>query len=155
MIEVYFWYSLQENCDNVSSARHINITFKISECRLGLYYRATKEGVLFWPVSVERCTCIQGVEMQFRIVCAALGALALSAASFQDASAARRFERSTPAARESQLAAEYAAKGLKLGSPIFIRVYKQSSTMELWVAQGARYVPVSYTHLTLPTTPYV
>jgi murein L,D-transpeptidase YafK len=78
--------------------------------------------------------------MQFRIVCVALGALALCAAGFQDASAARRFERSTRAAREGQLAAEYAAKGLKLGSPIFIRVYKQSSTMELWVAQGSRYV---------------
>ncbi len=80
--------------------------------------------------------------MRFRIVCALLGALALCAAGLQDASAARRFRALDACRTRNQLAAEYAAKGLKLGSPIFIRVYKQSSKMELWVEQGARYCPV-------------
>jgi murein L,D-transpeptidase YafK len=44
------------------------------------------------------------------------------------------------AAREAELAEEFAVKGLKLGSPVFIRVYKQTSEMELWVRQGPRYV---------------
>ncbi len=44
------------------------------------------------------------------------------------------------AAREIELAQEFAGKGLKLGSPVFIRVYKQTSEMELWVQQGPRYV---------------
>jgi murein L,D-transpeptidase YafK len=44
------------------------------------------------------------------------------------------------AAREAELAQEFAVKGLKLGSPVFIRVYKQTSEMELWVQQGPRYV---------------
>jgi murein L,D-transpeptidase YafK len=64
-------------------------------------------------------------------------------AALQGAGAATRIERSsasTVAAREQLLAAEFEAKGLKLGSPIFIRVYKQSSRMELWVEQGPRYV---------------
>ncbi len=80
--------------------------------------------------------------MQFRVVCVILGALALCVASFQDATAARRIERSQApvvAARESLLAAEFAAKDLKLGSPVFIRIYKNTSRMELWVQQGARY----------------
>jgi murein L,D-transpeptidase YafK len=81
--------------------------------------------------------------MQLRIVCVILGALAFLTAGFEDATAARRIERSsvsTAVARENLLAAEFAAKGLKLGSPIFIRIYKNTSKMELWVEQGARYV---------------
>jgi murein L,D-transpeptidase YafK len=81
--------------------------------------------------------------MQFRLVCVLLGALAFLTAGFQDATAARRNERSsalTAVARETLLAAEFAAKGLKLGSPVFIRIYKQTSKMELWVQQGSRYV---------------
>ena len=80
--------------------------------------------------------------MQFRIVCIILGALAFCLALFADARAATLIDSSpssTAAVREGLLAAEFAAKGLKLGSPVFLRVYKQSSTMELWVAQGARY----------------
>src|SRR5208337_770347 len=46
----------------------------------------------------------------------------------------------TVAAREMDLAKEFEAKGLKLGSPVFVRVYKQTSEMELWVQQGPRYV---------------
>lgn len=44
------------------------------------------------------------------------------------------------AARETELAKAFEEKGLKLGSPVFIRVYKQSSELELWVLQGARYL---------------
>ena len=44
------------------------------------------------------------------------------------------------AARDIDLAKEFEEKGLKLGSPVFIRVYKQTSEMELWVQQGPRYV---------------
>ncbi len=44
------------------------------------------------------------------------------------------------AAREMELAKEFEGKGLKLGSPVFVRVYKQTSEMELWVQQGPRYV---------------
>jgi murein L,D-transpeptidase YafK len=44
------------------------------------------------------------------------------------------------AEREIELAKEFDGKGLKLGSPVFIRVYKQTSEMELWVRQGPRYV---------------
>jgi murein L,D-transpeptidase YafK len=43
------------------------------------------------------------------------------------------------AVREMELAKEFADKGLKLGSPVFLRVYKQTSEMELWVQQGPRY----------------
>jgi murein L,D-transpeptidase YafK len=81
--------------------------------------------------------------MQFRLVCVLLGALAFLTAGFEDATAARRFERSsasTATARGNLLTAEFAAKGLKLGSPVFIRIYKNNSRMELWVEQGARYV---------------
>ncbi len=46
----------------------------------------------------------------------------------------------TVAAREMDLAKEFEAKSLKLGSPVFVRVYKQTSEMELWVQQGPRYV---------------
>ncbi len=44
------------------------------------------------------------------------------------------------AAREIQLAKEFEERGLKLGSPVFLRVYKQTSEMELWVQRGPRYV---------------
>ncbi len=81
--------------------------------------------------------------MQFRIACVLLGALAFCVAALQEAKAATRIEKSSSsiaAVRESLLAAEFAAKDLKLGSPVFLRVYKQSSKMELWVEQGPRYV---------------
>ena len=80
--------------------------------------------------------------MQFRIVCAILGALAFCVALFADARAATLIDKSpssVAAVKESLLSEEFAAKGLKLGSPVFLRVYKQSSKMELWVSQGARY----------------
>ncbi len=42
-------------------------------------------------------------------------------------------------AREADLSQEFEAQGLKLGSPVFLRVYKQTSEMELWVQRGPRY----------------
>jgi len=80
--------------------------------------------------------------MQFRTVCGLLGAMAFCLAVFVHARAATLIEKSSSsivAARESLLAEEFEAKGLKLGSPVFLRVYKQSSTMEMWVAKGPRY----------------
>ena len=80
--------------------------------------------------------------MQFRRVCVLLGALALSFALFADAKAATLIDKSpssVAAVKEGLLAEELASKGLKLGSPVFLRVYKQSSKMELWIAQGPRY----------------
>ena len=80
--------------------------------------------------------------MQFRKVCVLLGALAISLALFADAKAATLIDKSpssVAAVREGLLAEELASKGLRLGSPIFLRVYKQSSKMELWIAQGPRY----------------
>ncbi len=81
--------------------------------------------------------------MQFRRVCGLLGALAFCMAVFVDARAAALIEKSTSsiaAVKQSLLEEEFAARGLKLGSPVFLRVYKQSSKMELWIAQGPRYV---------------
>lgn len=81
--------------------------------------------------------------MRFRIACVLLGAVAFCMAALGEAVASPSIERSSSsiaAARESVLAAEFAAKNLKLGSPVFIRVYKQTSKMELWIRQGSRYV---------------
>ncbi len=80
--------------------------------------------------------------MQFRKVCGILGTLAFFLAASVDVNGATPADKSpgsiaTP--KSSPLAVEFVAKGLKLGSPVFLRVYKQSSKMELWVAQGARY----------------
>ena len=80
--------------------------------------------------------------MQFRRVCVLVGSLAFCLAAFAGAKAATLTEPSSgsvAAAKESLLAAEFAAKNLKLGSPIFLRVYKQSSKMEVWVEKGPRY----------------
>jgi murein L,D-transpeptidase YafK len=42
-------------------------------------------------------------------------------------------------AAPSPLAAEFEKKGLKLGAPVFLRILKDQSIIELWVSQGARY----------------
>jgi murein L,D-transpeptidase YafK len=39
----------------------------------------------------------------------------------------------------SSVAAAFAEKHLRFGAPVFLRVYKQSSEVELWVQQGPRY----------------
>jgi murein L,D-transpeptidase YafK len=44
------------------------------------------------------------------------------------------------AAKAIELSKAFEEKGLKLGSPVFIRVYKQTSEMELWIEKGSRYV---------------
>jgi murein L,D-transpeptidase YafK len=38
------------------------------------------------------------------------------------------------------VATAFERKGVKFGSPIFLRIYKQSSELELWVERGPRYV---------------
>jgi murein L,D-transpeptidase YafK len=43
-------------------------------------------------------------------------------------------------AKAIELSKAFEKSGLKLGSPVFIRVYKQTSEMELWVEKGSRYV---------------
>jgi murein L,D-transpeptidase YafK len=53
--------------------------------------------------------------------------------------AGKSWQPESVAAREIDLAKEFEEKGLKLGSPVFLRVYKQTSEMELWVQQGPRY----------------
>jgi murein L,D-transpeptidase YafK len=80
--------------------------------------------------------------MQFRRVCGILGALVFCLALCADAKAASLIDKSPSsiaAVKEGLLTEEFAARGLKLGSPVFLRVYKQSSKMEVWVAQGPRY----------------
>jgi murein L,D-transpeptidase YafK len=39
----------------------------------------------------------------------------------------------------SPLAAAFERAGLRLGAPVFLRIYKEQSVVELWVAQGPRY----------------
>jgi murein L,D-transpeptidase YafK len=41
--------------------------------------------------------------------------------------------------RLDSIRAELSARGLRLGDPIFIRIFKQSSELELWVSSGERY----------------
>ena len=67
----------------------------------------------------------------------ALSAIFLSTIGADAASKSWRPE--SVAEREIDLAKEFSEKGLKLGSPVFLRVYKQTSEMELWVQQGPRY----------------
>jgi murein L,D-transpeptidase YafK len=59
----------------------------------------------------------------------------------ENALGARRSWRGTSVtAKAIELSKAFEEKGLKLGSPVFIRAYKQTSEMELWVEKGARYV---------------
>jgi murein L,D-transpeptidase YafK len=83
---------------------------------------------------------LQGVEMKFRVTCFLLGALALSLPASDGVMAARRSNGNSVEAVNNSLAAKFEEKGLTLGSPVFLRVYKQTSEMELWVQQGPRYI---------------
>jgi murein L,D-transpeptidase YafK len=66
--------------------------------------------------------------------------LVLFAPLTENARGARRFSHGTSVtAKAIELSKAFDEKGLKLGSPVFIRVYKQTSEMELWVEKGARY----------------
>lgn len=79
--------------------------------------------------------------MQFgktSIILAAFAVFAPFIANAETASKSWRPESVTQ--READLSKEFEAKGLKLGSPVFLRVYKHTSEMELWVQQGPRYV---------------
>ena len=64
-----------------------------------------------------------------------LGAVSLACAGSQDPDrAAKAVER-----QREPLAAALSEKGLELGSPIFIRIFKQESELEVWVEQGERF----------------
>jgi murein L,D-transpeptidase YafK len=41
--------------------------------------------------------------------------------------------------RLDSIRTELSAKGMRLGDPVFIRIFKQSSELELWVSSGERY----------------
>jgi murein L,D-transpeptidase YafK len=67
--------------------------------------------------------------------------LVLIAPFTENALGARRSWTGTSvAAKAIELSRAFEKRGLKLGSPVFIRVYKQTSEMELWVEKGSRYV---------------
>jgi murein L,D-transpeptidase YafK len=79
--------------------------------------------------------------MQYRLASFSFLMLAVSLPLIGTAGAGRRsWHPESVAAREADLSRDFEARGLKLGSPVFIRVYKQTSEMELWVLQGQRYV---------------
>ena len=80
--------------------------------------------------------------MKFRSVSSVVAALIFCLAFLADTKAATVADKSPDSlavVKELPLTEQFAAKGLKLGSPIFLRVYKKTSKMELWVAQGPRY----------------
>jgi murein L,D-transpeptidase YafK len=54
--------------------------------------------------------------------------------------AKRSWRGASVTAKAIELSKAFEERGLKLGSPVFIRVYKQTSEMELWVEKGSRYV---------------
>ena len=79
--------------------------------------------------------------MQFRLAGPILAAFALFVPLTEKANAeSRSWRPKSVTAREADLSRQFEARGLKLGAPIFIRVYKRTSEMELWVQQGPRFV---------------
>ncbi len=79
--------------------------------------------------------------MQFRTASVILAAFAVFVPFIANAeTASKSWRPESVDQREADLSKEFEAKGLKLGSPIFLRVYKHTSEMELWVQQGPRYV---------------
>ncbi len=79
--------------------------------------------------------------MKLRVVSFLLALSAVFLAIIAAAHAASKsWHPESVAARAAELAKEFEEKGLKLGSPVFLRVYKKTSEMELWVQQGPRYV---------------
>ncbi len=50
-------------------------------------------------------------------------------------------EPESAASARSSLESELAAKGFALGAPAFIRVFKESSTLELWLWKNGRFYP--------------
>jgi murein L,D-transpeptidase YafK len=79
--------------------------------------------------------------MQFRFAGPILAALALFMPLASEVNAANEpWHPESVAAREADLFHQFEARGLKLGSPVFIRVYKQTSEMQLWVQQGPRFI---------------
>lgn len=78
--------------------------------------------------------------MQFRLAALISAVFAVFAPLVANAETARKsWHPESVAAREADLSQEFEAHSLKLGSPVFLRVYKQTSEMELWVQRGPRY----------------
>ena len=78
--------------------------------------------------------------MQFRLAALISAVFAVFAPLVANAETARKsWHPELVAAREADLSQEFEAHSLKLGSPVFLRVYKQTSEMELWVQRGPRY----------------
>lgn len=78
--------------------------------------------------------------MQFRSASVILAAFAVFAPFIANAETAKKsWHPESVAQREADLSREFEAKGLKLGSPVFLRVYKHTSEMELWVQHGLHY----------------
>lgn len=83
--------------------------------------------------------------MHLRLVCVLIGFFTLFFTMPKAANADQNFgedEMSAPPLpppATGPLAAAFEKKGLRLGSPVFLRVYKQSSEVELWVQKGPRY----------------
>jgi murein L,D-transpeptidase YafK len=77
--------------------------------------------------------------MQLRLTSFLLTLSAIFLSTIAADAAGKSWRPETVAEREIDLAKEFSEKGLKLGSPVFLRVYKQTSEMELWVQQGPRF----------------
>ncbi len=78
--------------------------------------------------------------MQFRLASLMFAVFAVFAPVVANAAtASKSWHPESVTAREADLSHEFEAKGLKLGSSVFLRVYKQTSEMELWVQRGPRY----------------
>lgn len=70
---------------------------------------------------------------------ALLALLLIATPAFADAPAASARSRAAEAQVAPRLQREMAAMGVRLGAPVFVRIFKQSSELELWVegANGA------------------
>ena len=77
--------------------------------------------------------------MQLRLTSFLLTLSAIFLSTIAADAAGKSWRPKLVAEREIDLAKEFSEKGLKLGSPVFLRVYKQTSEMELWVQQGPRF----------------
>lgn len=49
-------------------------------------------------------------------------------------------QKAEPPPDKTPLEQEFEKRGLRLGAPVFLRIFKQQSLIELWVSRGSRYV---------------
>src|SRR5579883_3069937 len=78
--------------------------------------------------------------MQFRIICSILSGALLCLALFTTVKAANGDEEKRTNPLPRTLSEQLEEKRLRLGAPVFLRVYKQSSDLEVWLEKGPRYV---------------